>query len=68
MAYETVRVRVRCSDPPNKFSARASGDAGDRKERTGSCTVIRVASVQERRKKHANQMVVEWLKAPEPWR
>ena len=59
-------MRVRCSDSPNKCSARASGDAGDDKERTDSCTVIGAASVQEGReegqakgRQHVKWMVVE---------
>ncbi len=38
--YGTVGVHIRCSEPSRKYSARASSDAEDGKERTGSCAGI----------------------------
>ena len=46
-AYETMGVHGWCSNSTNKFSVRALGNKGDGNERTGSCTAIGVASVQE---------------------
>ena len=46
-AYGTMGVRAWCSNPTNKFSVTALGNMGDGKGRTGSCTAIGVASVQE---------------------
>ena len=65
-AYGAVGVRGWCSNPTNHCSVRALGNSGDGKERTGSCTAIGVASVQEGKEEgqakgmgHTNSMVVE---------
>ena len=62
-AYGTIGVRGWCSNPSNKSSLRALGNTGDGKERTGSCTTIGVASVQEEGQakgmQHTNSIVVE---------
>ena len=47
-AHGTVGVRVRCSGPSKKCSARVPRDARGEKERTGSCAGIGVASGQVR--------------------
>ena len=47
--YGTVGVRIRCLGPSKICSGRASSDAGNGKEKTGSCAVTGVASVQEGR-------------------
>ncbi len=47
-AHGTAGVGVRGLDPSKKCSARAASDAGDGKEKTGSCTGIGLASVQGR--------------------
>ena len=47
-AYGTVGVCVWCSGTSKIYPVRASNDAGDGKERAGSCAVIGVVSVQGR--------------------
>src|SRR5258706_8275229 len=44
----TAGVVLRCLDPSKKCSARASGDAGDGKEKSGSCIGTGVTSGQGR--------------------
>ena len=47
-AYGTEGVLVWCLNPSKKCSARAPGDAGDGKKKSGSCAGIGVTPVQGR--------------------
>ena len=71
--YGTAGMRARRSDQSKNCSVRASNDAGDGKERIGSCAGIGVVPVKEDReegqakgRQHAKQMVVEQLTVLEP--
>ena len=65
-AYGSAGERARCSGPSNKCSTRASGDAGDGKERTALVLALESLQYKEGReegqakgRQPSKQMVIE---------